>query len=91
MTRSEILDCAKRIVTKDRQDKYGDAEDNFQLIADLWTVYTGHKIFKHDVPIMMCLLKIARIQSGDYNEDNYVDIAGYIACGGEIAAGRVLE
>jgi hypothetical protein len=35
--------------------------------------------------MMMALLKIARIASGQTKEDNYVDLCGYAACAGEIA------
>ena len=35
--------------------------------------------------MMMALLKIARIKSGTATEDSFVDLAGYAACGGEIA------
>ena len=38
-----------------------------------------------DVAIMMCLLKIARIATGEPKADNYIDLAGYSACAGEIA------
>ena len=38
-----------------------------------------------DVAMMMALLKIARIQSGTGTDDSFVDLAGYAACGGEIA------
>lgn len=35
--------------------------------------------------MMMALLKVARIRSGTGTEDSFVDLAGYAACGGEIA------
>lgn len=35
--------------------------------------------------MMMAMLKIARIKSGRYHEDNFIDLAGYAACAGEIA------
>lgn len=38
----------------------------------------------HDVAMMMALLKIARIKTGAFKEDSFVDAAGYIACGYEI-------
>lgn len=85
MTRAEILDTAKEYVTKDRAASHGDMEDNFCLIADLWSVYTGHEFRTHDVAVMMALLKIARIRSKEFNADNWIDLAGYAACGGEIA------
>lgn len=35
--------------------------------------------------MMMSLLKIARIKSGGGTGDSFVDLAGYAACGGELA------
>lgn len=60
-------------------------ENNFQVIADFWTVYKGVKFTATDVAMMMALLKVARIRSGTGTEDSFVDLAGYAACGGEIA------
>lgn len=84
MTRAEILSKAKEIVCKDRNDQYGEPENNFGQIARYWSVYTGQKIDSQDVAVMMCLLKIARMQGG-YKEDSYTDAIGYLACGAEIA------
>lgn len=39
----------------------------------------------HDVAVMMCLLKIARLKSGSHNPDNYVDLAGYAGVAAECA------
>lgn len=60
-------------------------ENNFQVIADFWTVYKGVKFTATDVAMMMALLKVARIRSGTGTEDSFVDLAGYTAIGGEIA------
>lgn len=93
MTRAEILDKAKDIVTRERQDQYGSPENNFKLVADLWTTYIDEAIMQNgmtvdlrpqDVAVMMMLLKIARIGTGADKEDNWIDIAGYAACGGEV-------
>ena len=93
MTRAEILDKAKEIVTQARQDQYGSPENNFKLVADLWTTYIDRAIMQNgysvdlssqDVAVMMIMLKIARIGTGADKEDNWVDIAGYAACGGEV-------
>jgi len=35
---------------------------------------------------MMILLKMARQMTGEYNPDDFVDMAGYAGCAGEIAA-----
>ena len=48
---------------------------------------TGKLVNAVDVAAMLALLKIARIASGHAKEDNWVDLAGYAACGGEIESG----
>lgn len=90
MIRGEILDKAKAIVTKDRETAYGSPENNFQRIAELWTAYFdgGFEFSDEDVAIMMALLKIARIATGNTKEDNYIDLAGYAACAAELALSR---
>lgn len=87
MTRPEILDSAKKMVTGQRQDDYGTPENNFKVIADLWAAWFGHPVSPLDVAMCMTLLKIGRIRTGTATDDSFVDAAGYIACGGEIAAG----
>lgn len=77
--RGEILSEAKAVINGVRQDAYGNPENNFETIAELWTIYTGHAVTAHDVAIMMVLLKIARIKTGVGTKDSYVDAAGYIA------------
>jgi hypothetical protein len=85
MTRPEILQKAEACVCGHREQEYGSPENNFQTIADLWRAYKGVDFTAVDVAMMMALLKIARIQSGTATEDSFVDLAGYAACGGEIA------
>lgn len=87
ITRKSILAEADRCVCTDREEEYGNAKNNFSLIARLWREYldTDKPITAHDVAVMMALLKIARIASGQTKEDNYVDLCGYAACAGEIA------
>lgn len=88
MKRAEILDAAKACVCGDREQDYGSPEQNFLRIAYLWTVYLdtnlNRGITPKDVAAMLALLKIARIASGNAKADNWVDLAGYAACGGEI-------
>jgi hypothetical protein len=61
--RAEILETAKQYVTKDRASDHGDMEDNFEMIADFWSVYLDIRIKPHEVGVMMTLLKVARIRS----------------------------
>ena len=97
MTREGILDAAKQCVCTDRDQKYGSPEDNFALIAKLWSEYlhatTGGEIevSAYDVAAMMSLLKIARIATGAPKADSWIDLAGYAACGGEIQGRRSNE
>lgn len=91
MTREEILAKAKKCVCGDREEDYGSPEDSFKLIARLWSEYLAgaqrvpqrNLIDAADVAIMMALLKIARMAHGN-KADNFVDLAGYAACAGEI-------
>lgn len=86
MNRKETLETAMSYVTVDREVQYGTPENNFKVIANLWNIYLNTEtITAEDVAIMMALLKIGRIASGQKKDDNYVDLAGYAACACEIA------
>ena len=84
MTRTQILTEACRIVNGDRDKQYGRPENNFALIADLWSAYLGQEVTNIDVAMMMTMLKIARIKTGYYVEDSYIDGCGYMALAGEL-------
>ncbi len=85
--RETILKEAAICVCQDRDKQYGNPEDSFSLIAELWNAYLDKKlsltIHPRDVAIMMALLKIARLANSS-KRDSWVDLAGYAACGGEI-------
>ena len=82
--RKTILETAKRYVCNDRNNQYGAPEDSFKAIADLWAGYLGTEISAKDVAAMMVLFKMARVRTGAGKSDNWIDAAGYCACGGEI-------
>lgn len=94
MTREEILAAAKQCVCGDREQDYGSPEANFGMISDLWGLYLQKScvrgddavvcINSEDVAAMMCLFKIAHIATGHGKADNWIDLAGYAACGGEL-------
>lgn len=86
MTRDEILRTAAQYVTQDRASTHGDAERNFQRIAEMWSAYLGVPVDSVDVASMMVLLKLARIKNNPQHLDNWVDVAGYAACGGELVS-----
>ena len=94
-TRKSILAQAEKCICGDRENDYGSPEDNFETIAQFWEVYIRRKcasigadicILPEDIAAMLALLKIARIASGHGKADNWIDLAGYAACGGELEA-----
>ena len=85
MNRTDILETAMQAVTVDRAATHGDAERNFGLIAAYWSNHLGVPVSALDVAVMMTLLKLARIKSSPEHADHWTDVAGYAACGGEIA------
>ena len=101
MERAEILDAAKRCVCGERELDYGTPENSFKVIGELWEIYIKEKcagtdghvcIVPDDVAALLALLKIARIATGHGNDDNWIDLAGYAACGGELqSAGGFME
>jgi len=90
MTRSEILDTAKHAVCGERDKQYGKPEDNFAQIAAHWSQHIKGRYGVRipfdgvDVAAMMIAVKLARISTGAGKNDNWIDIAGYAACGGEM-------
>ena len=81
----ELLDEAKKLISGDRQEEYGDKLKNHQNIADLWSVFLQKKITAHDVAICMALVKVARLMN-QHKKDSYIDMAAYAAIAGEIEA-----
>ena len=92
--RGDILDKAKACVCQDRNREYGEPEDGFRLIAALWEpvirascVSPGAvvSVDPETVALLMALLKVARAAQNPAHLDSWIDLAGYAACGGEIA------
>ena len=85
MSRESILETARVIVSADRNTEYGEPEQNFSTIAELWTMYMGVPFEAHEVAVLQLLVKVARLRQSPEKMDHWVDIAGYAACGGEVA------
>ncbi len=84
-TRKAILDAAEKCVCKERNNQYGEPEDCFQDIANLWAAYKGVDFDPFDVAMMMSLLKVARAKANPRHTDNYIDLCGYGSIAGELA------
>lgn len=92
--RKEVLDAAAACVLQDRATAYGSVENNFGKIAALWHNWVaaryGGEEFQFDavdVAAMMALVKMARLSGNPTHFDSWVDLAGYAACGAEVANG----
>lgn len=85
---AELLDKARSVVTGARRQSYGNPEDNFKAIAELWTSYLRRRgclqmrggLQAIEVAALMVLMKIARLAETEDHDDSMVDIAGYAAC-----------
>ena len=88
--RNELLDMA-RAATLDRDLNYGKPEDNFSRVAARWRVHLFNRfgvdvaIDAASVALMMADIKLARLENTPGHLDSWVDLAGYAACGAEIA------
>ena len=85
MKRTDILDAARQAVMVDRAAIHGQPEDTFGLLAAYWSAHLDTPVSRSDVAVMMIQLKIARIKTSPEHADHWIDVAGYAACGGEVA------
>lgn len=96
MKREEILESARTCVCTDRNKQYGEPEDNFKAIAEMWMSHIKAKgydvsITATDVALMLIEFKVARaITAKTPKSDTFIDIAGYAACGGAMLFPRAL-
>ena len=84
-TREEVLQTAESLVMGDRNKDYSDPRENFAQTAELWSSYKGIDFTAHDVAVMMILVKVARLSTSPHKLDNWIDVAGYAACGAEVS------
>lgn len=94
--RRRILETAAAHVCKDRQASHGAPEQSFHSIARLWNGYLNNhmaskgvvatlQLTPADIALMMSLMKVARAQYNPQYDDNWIDLAGYAACGADVA------
>ena len=91
MKASEIAQKAASLVDGDREKTHGDKRVNFENIAAYWNAFLGMtdrgfvELSGADVAKMMALLKLARMESGEFNADDAIDGCGYISIAGELS------
>ena len=88
---AQLLTQAGVTVLKERAGVHGSAENSFEMIGDLWTVYLRHarrvrgsdSVTAVDVAQMMSMMKKSRSLYGNAsNADNFVDDIGYSSLAG---------
>jgi hypothetical protein len=91
-TRAQILELARKCVAEDRNNVYGEPKDNFSIVAAYWDIFLASRksgaLRAEEVAQMMVLFKNARLQAKANDIDGWVDMAGYAACGGEVAGAK---
>lgn len=83
MKRTEILKRAEELINGKRATEYGDAYENHERIAKLWTVVLGMDVSVGQVYLCLNQLKVSRLIETPDHEDSWIDLAGYAALGGE--------
>ncbi|OMC55403.1 hypothetical protein A5747_13500 [Mycobacterium sp. IS-836] len=85
MKKDEILTTAASLICGDREEAYGNMRDNFTRIGKLWEPILGTTVTPEQVALCMNQVKVARLLTSPDHVDSWVDGAGYLALGGEIA------
>ena len=83
MKRDDILKNAMKLINGKRSKDYGDADENHQRIADLWSVVFGFIVLVWQVYLCLILVKVARLINSPKHLDSMIDIPGYAALLGE--------
>lgn len=97
--RKTVLDTAEKAVNGSRNLNHGEPEQNFARIARLWNAHginaglldatdASKQLTEADVALMLAMVKVARIENKPSHLESWVDIAGYAACGAEVAGAK---
>jgi hypothetical protein len=89
--RRELLEESIELIDGDKNRSYGAPGGDFATTAEFWQTYLNRTIAKrgnlviekHDVAVMMNLLKISRIAWMPDRRDSWADVGGYTGCGWE--------
>ena len=67
-----------------RAKDYGEAYDNHERVAKLWSSVLNINVSVSQVYMCLLLLKVARLVVTPNHKDSWIDIAGYASLGGEV-------
>lgn len=74
----DMLTQAAELI-QDRGQGYGEIENNFQLIADLFSLRVGRTFHPYEACVLLECVKDARMFASPANVDNYLDGINYKA------------
>ena len=83
MKRENVLAKAGQLITGDRARDYGDAYENHERVATMWSAILGIKVSVRMVYLCLLALKISRLVKTPSHTDSWVVICGYGALGAE--------
>lgn len=90
--RKAALAKVESYVCNDRQNTYGDAEDEFPRVAAMMNLLLKQKLSEPLDAFDVCLLHIAvkacRASANRNHADSWHDLAGYAACASGILEGQ---
>ena len=84
LSREQVLEIARAVIT-DRRTRHGSPTVTFARIAHLWGALLCVEVRPEDVAICLAALKLIRASVEPKHGDNWIDLAGYGACGAEVA------
>lgn len=85
---ADTLRIAAEAVCGERNQSYGSPADDFRTQAEMFSSYLSRTngaqvlVTASDIAALMILVKIAR-QAHCHKADNWIDVAGYAACGAQ--------
>lgn len=82
-TRTQSLQIINHLLN-DRGSDYGDAIDNFERIAIIWTAVLGIPVTRAQVALCMAGVKMARLVETPEHDDSWLDMSGYGILGREV-------
>ena len=86
--RDKILEAAAELINGTRAKDYGDAYENHDRIAKMWSVVLENEVTVEQVYMCMIAVKLSRLMQTPYHEDSAIDICGYGALLGEAGDGK---
>lgn len=74
-----------------RHQVYGDRVENMERVAQMWSGYLGFEVRPVDVPAMLALYKLYRLNVEPEYSDNIDDVDGYMQMTREVIGDRLIK